>query len=155
MSDTTLYQFIHLLVTVFWVGGMTFMHFVLKPALMTISPPEAGKVMGYVAKRFTIIAWTSIVLLIITGLLKTPTGLLFDTSSDYGLILLAKHVIFVVMIISGGIITFGVAPKLRTLAPQAGERPAPAFVSAQKALGVLSGLNMVLGILVLFLISMI
>ena len=155
MSETAIYQFIHLLFTVFWIGGMTFMHFVLNPAMSAISPPEAGKLMGVVAKRFTIIAWASTVLLLITGLLKTPAGLLLDTSTTYGSILLLKHIAFVVMMINGLIITFGVAPKLRSFAPKEGERPAAEFLGARKRLGTLSGLNMILGIVVLLLISLV
>src|SRR5512143_3075847 len=155
MSSAAIIQFIHLLVTVFWIGGMTFMHFVLNPALSVISPTEGGKLLGVVAKRFTIIAWLSTILLLITGLLKTPEGFLFDPGTTYGMILLLKHIAFAVMIVSGGVITFGVAPKLRSLAPKDGERPSDEFLRAQKRVGVLSGTNMVLGILVLFLISLI
>lgn len=155
MSETTLYQFVHLLTTVFWIGGMTFMHFVLNPALAAISPPEGGRLMGIVAKRFTIIAWSSILLISITGLFKTPSGFLYETSTTYGQILLLKHIAFFIMIISGAVITFVVAPKLRSLAPKSGERPVEGFLAAQKWLGRLSGMNMVLGILVLFLVSMV
>lgn len=155
MSDASIFQFLHLLFTVFWIGGMTFMHFVLNPALSAISPQEGGKLMGAIAKRFTIIAWSSTVVLIVTGLLKTPSGLLFDTSSTYGTLLLLKHIAFAVMMVNGLIITFGIAPKLRSFAPKEGERPSVEFAGAQKRLGMLSGLNMLLGVLVLFLISMI
>jgi uncharacterized membrane protein len=155
MSDAVIYQFIHLLMTVFGIGGMIFMHFVLNPALATISPAEGGKLMGSIAKRFTIIAWSSTVLLLVTGLLKTPSGLLFDTSSAYGTVLLLKHLAFGIMIINGVIITFAVAPKLRAFAPKEGERPSGEFIGAQKRLGMLSGLNMALGVLVLLLISLV
>lgn len=155
MSGATVIQFIHLLVTVFWIGGMMFMHFVLNPALSAISPPEGGKLLGVVAKRFTIIAWLSTLLLIVTGLLKTPTGLLFDPGSTYGLILLLKHIAFGIMIVIGLVITFGIAPKLRSFAPAEGGRPSDDFLRAQKRVGALSGVNMVLGILVLFLISLV
>ena len=155
MSDTVFYQFLHLLFTVSWIGGMTFMHFVLQPALSSISPQEGGKLMGVIAKRFTIMAWTSTLVLLVTGLLKTPTGLLFDTSTGYGTILLLKHIAFAAMFVIGLVITFGVAPKLRAFAPREGERPAPEFIAAQKRLSMLSGTNMILGILVLFLISMV
>lgn len=154
MSAASIYQFIHLLFTAFWIGGMTFMHFVLNPSLAVVSPPEAGKLMGVISKRFTIIAWSSGILLLITGLLKTPDGLLFDTTSTYGTLLLLKHIVFAAMMVVGGLITFGVAPKLRSFAPKEGEKPAAEFVAAQKRLGMLSGLNMWLGIAVLFLISL-
>jgi hypothetical protein len=59
------------------------------------------------------------------------------------------------MIIVGGVITFGIAPMLRRLAPKEGERPSAGFRGAQKRLGMLSGLNMILGMLVLYVISLI
>jgi uncharacterized membrane protein len=155
MSEATIVQFLHLLFTVFWIGGMTFMHFVLNPAMKAMEPENAGKLMGVVAKRFTMIAWLSMILLLVTGLLKTPSSYLLDVTTDYGMILLLKHVAFVVMIFGGVLITFVVAPKLRAFAPKPGEAPSLPYLEARRRLGILSGMNMVLGILVIFLISMI
>ncbi len=154
MTMDNIIQFFHLLVSVIWIGGMIYTKFVLMPALAAVEPVYRGKILGVVAKRFTIVAWGSVAVLLITGLLKTPDGMLLDTSTEFGRFLLVKHILFGLMILVGGFITFGVAPRLRKLAPTAGERPSEGFVTAQSRLEFLSGTNMILGILVLLIISM-
>lgn len=151
---TTLVGFLHLLVTVMWIGGMIFMKLVLLPALAATDPASAGRAMAVVAKRFTIIAWLSTLILLVTGLLKTPEGTLFSTASDYGVILLVKHILFVLMIAGGAIITFVFAPKLRSLAPKPGEGPSHEFLKAQKGVEILSATNTFLGLLVLVCVAM-
>ena len=49
-------NFLHLLASCVWIGGMIFMHFILKPAAQQINPGEAGKLLGSIAPRFTIAA---------------------------------------------------------------------------------------------------
>jgi copper transport protein len=154
MTTDNLVQFLHLLVSVIWIGGMIYTKFVFVPALAAVEPAYRGQILGVVAKRFTLIAWGSVAILLITGLLKTPGGMLLDTSTEFGRLLLVKHILFALMILIGGIITFGVAPRLRSFAPGAGERPSESFVAAQRRLEFLSGTNMILGIAVLLIISM-
>ncbi len=133
---------------------MFFMKLVLLPALAATDPASAGRAMAVVAKRFTIVAWTSVAVLLVTGLLKTPEGTLFSTASDYGVILLVKHVLFALMIVVGAIITFGFAPKLRAFAPNPGKAPSSEFLRAQKGVEILSATNTVLGLLVLVCVAM-
>ncbi len=154
MSSAQIVQYVHLLFTVLWIGGMLYMPLVLMPAMAAIDPPQRGRLMGAVAKRFSMIAWISVVVLLVTGFLKTPSSILFDSSSDYGRILLIKHIVIGLMIIVGLLITFTVAPKLIQLVPKPGEAPHPAFLRAQARVKVLSSTNLVLGLVVLFLVSM-
>jgi len=145
-------NFFHLLATVAWIGGMLFMKLVLMPAMEAIDPPQRGRLMGVAAKRFTMVAWTSTIILLVTGFLKTPSQHLFDTSTTYGTLLLVKHVVIALMIVVGIVITFVVAPKLRSLAPAPGQPPSAGLVAAQGNLNVLSAINTVLGLVVLVLI---
>lgn len=85
--DRIIINYLHLLGTIIWIGGAIYMHLVLQPSLKSIDPREGGKLQGIVAKRFSIIAWSSILVLIITGLLKTPSSLLLATTSNFGVIL--------------------------------------------------------------------
>lgn len=154
MSAASFVQFIHLLITVVWIGGMIYTTLVLMPALGAIDPPQRGRLVGAVAKRFTIVAWVSVAALIVTGFIKTPRQMLFDPASDFGRILLIKHIAFGLMIVIGAIITFGVAPRIYKHSPKPGEPPAPEFLQAQARVKLLSGTNMILGVLVLLLVSM-
>ena len=79
--------------------------------------------MGMIGKRFTFVAWGSVLLLLITGFLKTPEGLLFDTSEAYGMTLLLKHIVVLLMILFGLRIALSLVPKIRREAPQPGQAP--------------------------------
>ncbi len=96
--------------------------------------------MGAAAKRFNIVAWSSI-LLLITGLIKTPTEMLLDTASTYGVVLTVKHALVLIMIIIGSVITFSVVPESRLLVPAPGERPSPGFSKVQQQLKTLATTN--------------
>ncbi len=155
MGFYTVVTFVHILAACTWVGGMIYLNLVFLPALGTIEPSAAGKLMGENAKRFSMLAWVSVILLIITGLMQTTSGLLFDISTDYGMYLTIKVLIVMIMITIGLYITLVLAPKIRKLAPQEGAAPSPEFLSLQKRLPLLARTNMILGISVLFLISII
>lgn len=142
-------NFLHLLATAVWIGGMIFMHFVFLPSLSAVEPQHAARVQGGVAKRFTMAAWTSVIVLLVTGYLKTPDGMLLNTTSDLGLILTVKHLLILGMIAVGLIITLVVVPKLKVSAPKPGEGPTADFIGYQKRLSMLSTTNTVLGLAVL------
>lgn len=148
MMDSII-NLIHLLATVAWLGGAVFMKTILEPAMKQISPPEAGKLKALVAKRFTFIAWPSIILLIITGYLKTPTGMLFDTSSQLGTILMVKHALVILVIIVGVLIGTVVVPRMQRSAPAPGSPPSEEFLKANARLHRLSMTSTILGVAII------
>lgn len=153
MVESAIINTLHLLATVFWIGGMAFINVVLEPSMAAISPAERGKLMGTIGKRFSMIAWASVLVLLITGFLKTPDGLLFDTSEGYGITLLAKHVTVLLMILVGLRISLVLVPRITRQAPQGGQAPSAEFIATQKQFHLLSRLNFALGILVLIFVS--
>lgn len=153
MSLSRFLQFAHLLATAAWIGGMLFMKAVLVLSLAVLDPPQRGCMMDAVARRFTIVAWTSTLLLAATGLLRAPEGLIGDTSVRIGLLLTVKVAVFAAMIAVGLVITLGVAPKLVALSPVPGAAPSPGYLKAQKALDALSAINALFGLTVLGLVS--
>lgn len=62
---------LHLISTVVWVGGISFILFVAMPSARQVLGQDAGKLMGEVSKRFTPLANYSILLLVITGIAMT------------------------------------------------------------------------------------
>jgi putative copper resistance protein D len=154
MESIRIINFLHLIAAVIWVGGAIFMNIVLAPSMEDINPGEQGKLMAGVAKRFTILSWLSVIILLITGASKTPAGMMFDTASRFGMFLTIKHVTIILMILAGLTITFIAGPKMKKNAPKPGEMPSQEFMSARKLLSVLSVLNTILGILVVLFISM-
>ncbi len=144
----------HLLATSIWIGGMVYIHFVLLPAVSKIDQGEGGKLQGILAKRFSIIAWSALLTLLITGYLKTPSEMLFNTSTQFGIILTIKHVLIIGVIIVGIMIGAVVVPGLRKYMPKPAEKPTPEFFSFKKKLEVLATTNLTLGILILICASM-
>lgn len=154
MSSFSLVDFLHQFFTIAWIGGMIFIGLVLKPSLAVIDPGQAGQLFGAIAKRFTIIAWLSMIVLAITGWMKTPDDALFDTSAGYGLTLTIKHVLYIAAVLIGIAITFVFAPKIRKYTPKPGEAPSPNFISVRTKLEILSSSNMVIGVAIIVLASM-
>lgn len=147
-------NFFHLLATVVWIGGMFYMDLLLIPSMAKIDPGESGKLMEMIAKKFTITAWSAVIVLVITGILKTPSDMYFDTSGEYGIYLLIKHVLVIGSIIVGLIITLVYVPGLKANTPNPGEKPSEEFLSYSKKIEHFSKTNLVLGILILVFASL-
>jgi putative copper export protein len=148
-----LVHLLHGLFATAYIGGMMFMAFVFEPSLRAVEPAHRGPLLGAVAKRFTILAWMSVIVLLVTGFVKTPGDMLFDTQTPYGATLLLKHIVFAVMIGIGLVITFVAGSRLRAHAPRVGEPPSPEFLRAQRLIQILSTVDMILGIIVLVLVG--
>lgn len=129
---STMINFLHIAATVVWIGGMIFMEAVLYPSLRVLEAEHGGKVQAVVAKRFSILAWSCLAILIVTGLLRTPSEWLLNTSFTEGTLLLIKHLLIIVAIINGIVITLVYAPRLISNTPKPGEKPAPVFINSQK-----------------------
>ncbi len=145
---------LHILATAVWIGGASFVHFILKPASRAIDAQQAGKLFGLVAQRFSKVAWGSIITLLITGYLKTPNGLMFDTSSEMGVMLTIKHILVAGVLVVGLTIGLYVVPKMQKAAPKPGEAPSATFIGYQNKLNTFASLNLVLGVLVVIVASM-
>lgn len=152
--DRIIINFLHLLGTIVWIGGAVYMHFILQPSLKLIDQREGGKLQGIVAKKFSIAAWLSILVLIITGLFKTPSSLLLDLSTETGAVLFAKHILITAAIIVGLIITLYIVPNLGRSAPKPGEKPMPEFYKCQSMLKIFTTTNLIIALLILALASM-
>jgi copper resistance protein D len=154
MSFAVINNFLHLLATVSWIGGIVFMNVILFPSQTVIDPGQRGKFLGTVVKKFLILVWVSVVVLLLTGLYKTPSSMLFNPESRYGFWLTIKHATILLMIFFGLMVTFVIFPKLRKLTPKPGEQPSSEFIRAQKNMSLIARTNMILGIIVLFCVSM-
>jgi uncharacterized membrane protein len=68
---TTLYvglKVLHLLFAVLWVGGLFFAFVVLRPSLTAIDPPQRMLLQTRVHKRFFLLVWHAMPLVLISGL---------------------------------------------------------------------------------------
>ncbi len=151
MTLNTIINFLHLLATTTWIGGMIYINIVLMPSLSAIDPSQRGRLQGAVTKRFMYLSLGSLIILLITGFAKTPPQLLFNISGAYGIALTLKHLVILAMIVIGLLISFRLSPKMKSLSPAPGELPAEGFLKIQTQISVYAQINMVLGVLVLFL----
>lgn len=58
---------LHVLFAVVWVGGMAFAILALRPALAVLEPPQRMALMGRVHKRFFLIIWHAMPIVILSG----------------------------------------------------------------------------------------
>jgi len=109
-SFKRLFRFIiyyfHLFFAIMWFGTILYVHIILKPGYAAKGLPRGELMLG----------WLSIFVMFVTGF--TLTFLHFDTPSQivstrFGLILLAKVIIFVLMVLSATFVTFFLGPKMK------------------------------------------
>ncbi len=67
MTLLALLKAIHLLSAILWVGGMFFAYVVLRPSLVVLEPPQRMLLHTQVFKRFFLIVWHAMPLLLLTG----------------------------------------------------------------------------------------
>jgi len=148
-------QWLHLLAFTAWVGGIIYAGFVLMPSLSALEASNQRKLMNAVSLRFTRMVWISVVVLLVTGIMKSAVNVptfreLFTT--PYGITLIAKHLLLTIMIILGLIVALVISPKLTlrsdTTAHMELSRVA---LKALKQLRKISVVNILLGFLVLLL----
>jgi uncharacterized membrane protein len=59
---------LHVLSAVLWVGGMFFAYVVLRPSLAVLDPPQRMLLHNQVFRRFFLVVWHAMPLIILTGL---------------------------------------------------------------------------------------
>jgi uncharacterized membrane protein len=64
-----LMKLLHVLASIAWLGGISFMLFALRPAAAELlTPPQRLPLMAQTLQRFFALVWASIVILLLTGL---------------------------------------------------------------------------------------
>ena len=138
---------IHLIATVVWIGGITFILFIAIPSAKQVLGGEAGKLMGEISKRFTPIANYSITLLIVTGVVLTAVNEQFlgigNLGNNWSLGLIGKHVFVLGMVAVHFYRGLVLAPRI------ARTEPASKKASLQKLSLNLVKANFCLGLIVL------
>ena len=74
MTLNSIYNLLHVLAAVLWVGGMIFAHAFLRPvAVEQLEPPHRLKLWKGVFDRFFPFVWLSVILLPVTGFLMVDS----------------------------------------------------------------------------------
>ena len=154
-------DWVHLLGTVTWIGGTIFYVLIFTPSLKILEPPQAGKLMGALVKRYALFAWGAIVLLIVSGILISTSRNVTLFKGTAGTLLGIKHIVIACMIVIGAVVGRVIGPKLAALAkPPNGAQPAtppapnPQAAKLRMMAGTLGIVNLLLGIAVLALTAL-
>ena len=66
---SVLMKFLHILASIVWLGGVSFMLFALRPATaQMLAPPQRLPLIAKVLQRFFLLVWVSIGVLMLTGI---------------------------------------------------------------------------------------
>jgi len=142
-------NFFHLFATVAWFGAATTNAFILMPSIgESLEPPVAGKLMGAVMKRFRIVVYTSIVVLIVTGIFMTSSLKFLEFDSLWSIIHSVKHILIIIVVIFVIYAFEGLGRKVSRLAQKG---PSPELAGLQKKQIIISKVGLVLVIIILIL----
>jgi copper transport protein len=109
---------IHVLAASVWVGGVAFLLAALPAATRELEPPDRTRLLLATLARFSPIALASVLALAVTGLVQAYIDVrrvadLWETT--YGLLVLAKMVLLVVLVGFGWVNRDRIVPRLRRL----------------------------------------
>jgi uncharacterized membrane protein len=144
-------NWLHLLATVAWIGGVLINVIVLSPAAKeSLEPPMMMRLWGAVMKRFRVIVYVCMAVFIGTGIvmmfMNSAYGDTFDFGDTWTLFLVIKHILVLILIIVGIYMLEGVFPKLKKLAAKG---PSPELGKAEKRQKVVGATSLILAVLIL------
>lgn len=131
---------LHLPGAALWVGGMAFALIALRPALRVIDPPSRLALMAGVHKRFFMVVWHAMPIVILTGY-----GLLFGVFGGFSGVRWPIHLMHLLGLIMAGVflmIWFMPFRRMRAAVAAADDKAAAA---ANESIRKLVTLNLALG----------
>jgi uncharacterized membrane protein len=127
---------VHVLCAVVWVGGMFFAYVVLRPSLSVLEPAQRIALHGQIFRRFFLIVWHAMPLIILSGLL-----IIFAVFGGMGAVRWNVHVMMLLGLVMAGIFIVLFVGPYRTFRAA----PGPAALDNIRKL---IGINLILGLFV-------
>ncbi|MDQ2806945.1 MAG: copper resistance protein CopC [Chloroflexota bacterium] len=109
----------HLLATAAWTGGLLYFAVVLLPALRAAGPGVAAPALGRIIPRFSRLALVSVAVLVVSGVANLAVHTLDPAvvaASDYGRLLIFKHLLFLPLLAVGALNRQVLRPRFVALA---------------------------------------
>ena len=135
MSLFGLLKAVHVLCAVIWVGGMFFAYLVLRPSLSVLEPPQRIALHGQIFRRFFLIIWHAMPLIVLTGL-----AMIFGVLGGMAGVRWNVHVMLLLGLVMSGIFLVIFFGPYRTFRAS----PGPGSLDAIRKL---IGINLILGLL--------
>lgn len=151
----TLAYWMHMLATVIWIGGLAILTLIIIPtAQKTLNKNTYAIFLENLQRRLDPLAWFSVIVLLGSGMLQMSANPNYEgflaVNNPWGWAILVKHIVFGVMVLTSGYITWGIIPAMRRAAMrQARGKDVPESAALQKREWLLLRINLVLGIIVL------
>lgn len=144
-------NWLHLLATVAWIGGIVINMLVLSPAAKeSLEPPMMMRLWGAVMKKFRKMVYVCMAVFVGTGIVMMIMNSGYSSSFDFGdtwtLFLVIKHVAVIVLIIMAIYMLQSVFPKLAKLAAKG---PSPELAKADKLQKRIGATNLILAVIIL------
>ena len=160
-SVWALVRWLHLLSAITWIGGQLFILIVLLPIMRGVLPRDERTILfARVGRRYGLVSWVALVLLIVTGFLNGERrGVNWShlSAGTYGRILAAKLVLVALVLVITGVHALFFGRRLTVLAERNRELDDddPALAAERRRLGmasgVLSGINLLLNLVIVLL----
>jgi copper transport protein len=140
---------IHVLASSVWVGGVAFLLLALPAATRELDPPDRTRLLLATLARFSPIALASVVALAVTGLVQAYIDVrrvadLWETT--YGLLVLAKMVLLVVLVGFGWVNRDRIIPRLRRMVEGAAAPGSVGVLARRNLRGELATMLVVFGV---------
>lgn len=130
----TLIDWLHIMATVVWIGGMFTNMVILRPVLAkTLAPADAGRFMGALMKRFRVVVYASIVLLGVTGIplkiINENYVSIINFENSWEIVSFVKHVCYGILVLLAVYMFEVLTPRMGRLAAKG---PSPEMKALQK-----------------------
>ena len=111
-------HWLHLLAVVAWIGGLTYIVFIFFPVVAALDPVGRATLAPRLIRRFLVLVWTSVGVLLITGLYRIfVVQQMFDRTAwlqtGYGHSLMTKLVLYLLLVGVAVHVTVVLYPPLR------------------------------------------
>jgi len=156
----TIAFWMHMLATVVWIGGLAVLSILVIPAARQVLDEGAfAALLEKLQRRLDPLAWFSMLVLLGSGMLQMSANPNYDgflaIDNTWALAIFIKHILFVLMVVISGYISWGLLPALRrAVLIQAQGREEAQIVSLQRREANLIRVNLIMGVLVLVLTAL-
>uniref|UniRef100_A0A7C5VW11 DUF4149 domain-containing protein n=1 Tax=Thermomicrobium roseum TaxID=500 RepID=A0A7C5VW11_THERO len=153
----TTVRWIHLVAMAFWLGGQLFLILVVRPILRReLDRPQQTTLTAALGRRFSPLAWVSLVLLIVTGWLTgehrgVVWSTLLEPRNTYGRILATKMLLVALLLLLTLVHGRIFGPRLAALAQSREPADRQRYHRLLRLSVVVSALNLLLTLAIVFL----
>ena len=151
---------LHMLATVVWIGSLAALSLLFIPAAKKSLDPNAyANILQAVQRRLDPLGWLSLIVLVGTGMFQMSANPNYEgflsITNRWAIVILLKHLVFLVMVVISAYMTWGIMPRLQRAAlAQARGVDANDTNQLQRQEIIVLRLNLILGAIVLALTAL-